>query len=90
MLAALKRFKIRGLLRDVFLSQGGAISWYSKRLTLSAVEAELMAISIASQEAIWLQDLVYDLGLISGSRPIPIFSDSRGAFKLAKNGNYSP
>ena len=77
----------------VFTSQGGAVSWYSKRIkmsSLSTVEAELLALSVATQEAIWLKDLACDLNIISEEKSIPIFSDSQGAIQLAKNGNYSP
>ena len=58
--------------------------------SLSTVEAELLALSVATQEAIWLKDLACDLNIISEEKSIPIFSDSQGAIQLAKNGNYSP
>ena len=82
----------RSVAGHVFLSQGGAISWYSKRLTLSAlstVEAELLSMSIAAQEALWLRDLASNLGIIDSNYSIPIFCDSQGAIALAKNGSCS-
>ena len=56
------------------------MSWYSKRVklsSLSTVEAELLALSVA--KAIWLKDLACDLNIISEQESIPIFSDSQGA-----------
>ena len=76
----------------VFLSQGGATSWNSKRLKLSAlstVEAELISISIAAQEATWLKDPATDLKLISVDYAVPLYSDSQGAIELSRNANYS-
>ena len=61
----------------IFSSQGGAISWNSTRPKLSAlstVEAEILSISIAPQEATWLKDLATDLTLL---------------IKLSRNAKYS-
>ena len=48
-----------------FMLQGASITWSSKRqasVSLSTVEAEYMALSQATQEAIWLQRLLEEVG----------------------------
>jgi hypothetical protein len=70
----------------VFMMNGGAISWMSKRqsvVALSTTEAEYMAATRASQEAIWLKRLCSDVGYDAGR--ITILCDSRSAICLAKN-----
>ena len=45
--------------------QGASITWSSKRqasVALSTVEAEYMALSQATQEAVWLQRLLEEVG----------------------------
>ena len=69
----------------VFLFAGGAISWRSclqSCTSLSTTEAEYIAASDASKEAIWLARLVGDLGI----QQVPVLhSDSQSAIALAKN-----
>lgn len=46
---------------NIFLMEGGPISWLSKKqamVTLSTSEAEYVALSTATQEAIWLRRLL--------------------------------
>jgi len=72
-----------------FLKNGGAISWNSKRqptVALSSAEAEYMAISATSQEALWLQNLEFDCEKSSGITKI--FSDSNSAIDLASTTGY--
>ena len=48
----------------MFLLGGATISWKSSKqtcVTLSTAEAEYIALSAASQEAMWLQQLMSDL-----------------------------
>ena len=64
---------------------GGAVSWQSRKQDLvaaSTLEAEYIACSEASREAIWLQQLQRDIedqpdGHID--EPLPIYTDSQGA-----------
>ena len=45
----------------VFILSDGAVTWCSKRqasVALSTVESEYMALSLATQEAVWLRRLV--------------------------------
>lgn len=49
----------------VFILQGGAISWNCKRqatVALSTTEAKYMALSSATQEAMWLKQFKEELG----------------------------
>jgi hypothetical protein len=49
----------------VFIMGGGAISWSSKQqptIALSTTEAEYMANTQATKEAIWITKLMMDLG----------------------------
>jgi hypothetical protein len=71
----------------VFLMSGAAISWSSKLQTspaLSSTEAEYMACTRAAQEAIWLRQLLEELGFPQ-SAPTTILGDNQGAIALAKN-----
>ncbi|GBP66280.1 Retrovirus-related Pol polyprotein from transposon TNT 1-94 [Eumeta japonica] len=76
----------------VFISQGGAISWCSRRehtVLLSTAEAEYMAMSSAAQEALWLQQLHVEFGQpLTG--PLQIFSDNHSAIQLSANDCYLP
>jgi transposase InsO family protein len=70
----------------VFLLNGGAISWCSRRqqtVAASTTEAEYMAASAAVKEALWLCRLLADLGLGPGT--IGINADNQSAIKLLKN-----
>jgi len=63
-----------------------AISWSSKLQAtpaLSSTEAEYMAVTRVSQEAIWLRQLLEQLGYPQKS--IPLYGDNQGAIALAKN-----
>ena len=71
----------------VFLVAGGAISWQSQRqksVALSTVEAEYMAASNATKEAVWLRTLLDELGETQ-SNPTTILTDNQGSIALAKN-----
>jgi len=56
----------RSTSRYVFTLSGGAISWCSKKqdcITLSTMEGEYVALSIGTQEAIWLRLFLQNLNL---------------------------
>jgi len=65
---------------------GSAISWQVKKQTvaLSTVESEYYALVQAIKEAIWLQNLLKDLGMAKYA-PRTINCDNQGAIGLAKN-----
>ena len=65
----------------VFQISNAAISWRSKKqscVALSTAEAEYMALASATQEAIWLQQLLTDLKT-KPDGPMLIFEDNQAA-----------
>ena len=71
----------------VFTLGGGAISWNSKRqatVALSTTEAEYMALSSATQEAIWLRSLLKDLDALQ-QQPTVIYEDNQACIAVVKN-----
>lgn len=68
---------------------GGPISRSSKRqsvVALSSCEAEYIALNKAGKEAIWLQYIWKELGLIAYSpSPTLVYEDNRGTIALAIN-----
>ena len=63
------------------------ISWRSKKqsnVALSTMEAEYSALCLATQNTIWLQHLIAELGLITSQEPV-IYCDNQAAIKLSKN-----
>ena len=71
----------------VYLSNGGAISWGSKKQTsiaLSSTEAEYVALSEASREAMWLRNLFGELDYIQ-KEPILLLGDNDESIAMAKN-----
>ena len=71
----------------VFLAQGGAIVWGSKKQTLialSTTEAEYAALARCTRECIWLRKLYAELGYRQKG-PTNIMTDSEGARALAYN-----
>jgi hypothetical protein len=70
-----------------FILCGGAISWQSKKqrtVALSTVEAEYMATTHASKEAIWWRSALGGLGY-DVTAPTSLWSDSQGSIRLAGN-----
>ena len=68
---------------------GGTVSWMSKRqsiVALSTTEAEYMAATHASKEAVWFQRLCSSMGLVQGA--IRIYSDNKSAIFLGKHPAY--
>ena len=80
----------RAILGYVFMVDGGAVSWSSKKqelVTLSMTEAEYVAQTHAAKEAVWLHHLFTELfGSMDG--PTTLFSDSKSAISLAHDGHY--
>ena len=70
----------------VFILNGGAISWSSKRqqtIAASTTEAEYMAAASAVKEALWLRKLLRDLEI--EAETVTIMADNQSAIKLLKN-----
>lgn len=75
----------------VFMKSNGAICWNSKKqqtVALSSTEAEYMAISAATQEALWLIQLENEFW--KRNAPTIIFCDNRSTICLGKNDAYQP
>ena len=76
----------------VFFLNGGPISWASNKQTtvaLSSVESEYIALSAATQELVYLRQLLEDMGYPQ-SKPTTIYEDNQGTIQLAENhGTYS-
>ncbi len=73
----------------VFKLSNAAISWESRKqrtVALSSTEAEYIALSEASKEAIYLKKLLAEL--IDCSGPIVLYNDSQSAQKLSANPLY--
>ena len=72
---------------NVFSLAGGAVSWSSKKqatFALSTAEAEYVALSGATQEAVWLRRLLEDVG-VPPEGPTVIHEDNQGAMAMVKN-----
>jgi hypothetical protein len=56
----------------IFTIGGAAVSWRSRKqtiLTKSTMEAEVVALELATTEAEWLQELLMDLSMVD--KPVP-------------------
>ncbi|OJT10684.1 Retrovirus-related Pol polyprotein from transposon TNT 1-94, partial [Trametes pubescens] len=80
----------RAITGYVFLVDGGAISWSSKKqelVTLSTAESEYVAATHAAKEAIWLRRLIGEV-FRPLSEPTTLHSDSQSAIALTVDGSY--
>ena len=76
----------------LFTVCGGVISWASKKqsvVALSSTEAEYIAASLASQEAVWLRSLLGDISFVQ-KEPTVIKEDNQGTIALSRNPKYHP
>ena len=74
----------------VFQIGSGTVSWSSRKqqtVAKSSTEAEYVALSSATQEAVWLRRLMKDLGRQMDA-PATIYEDNQGAIELAKNARF--
>ena len=74
----------------VFQIGRSTVSWSSRKqatVAKSSTEAEYVALSSATQEAVWLCRLMEDLGKHLDA-PTTIYEDNQGAIELAKNAKY--
>ena len=80
----------RAITGYVFMVDGAAVSWMSKKqelVTLSTTEAEYVAATHAAKELVWLRRLFKELfSPIDG--PTTLHSDNKSAIALANGGQY--
>ena len=72
---------------NVCIVASGAVSWMSKKqpvVALSTAEAEYVSLCFATQEAIWLRQLLTDIGQPPADATV-IWEDNQAAISLAKN-----
>ena len=73
---------------DVFVMNGGAVSWKSSKQDMVAsasTEAEYIAASEAAKEAVWIRNFLIALGVVQGaSNPMDVYCDNNGAIAQAK------
>jgi hypothetical protein len=71
----------------VFMVDGGAVSWSSKKqeiMTLSTTEAEYVAATHVAKEAVWLHHLFSEIFPPPDiNKPTPLHSDNKSAIALA-------
>jgi hypothetical protein len=73
-----------------FLASEGAITWGSKKqnvISLSTTEAEYICLSDATREAVWLRNLVKELGY-EQKQPTLIYGDNLSSLAIAHNPQY--
>ena len=71
----------------IFLLHGGPVAWTSRRqpfVSLSSTEAEFVAASEATKEAVWLKRLMEDV-TPEWNKPIPLMCDNQSAIQLIRN-----
>ena len=71
----------------VFLMGGAAISWFCKKqsvVALSSTEAEYYALSEAVKEALWVRQLLSEIGIILNN-PLTIHQDNLSTIAIALN-----
>lgn len=67
---------------------GAVIAWASKKQTsvaLSTMEAEYVAAAVAMKEAIWVKQLLVEIGLWTKDKTIVLQVDNQSAIKSMKN-----
>ena len=72
---------------NLFMMSGAAIAWSSKKqpvVALPTTEAEYVALSAATQEAVWLSRLLSDINA-PPQTPILIKEDNQGIIAIARN-----
>ncbi|XP_045783756.1 secreted RxLR effector protein 161-like [Maniola jurtina] len=81
------RRSIRGY---VFIKNGAAVTWSSQRqqtVALSTTEAEFMAACAATKEAIWIKQLLSDIGEYK-QQTLCLNLDNQSAISVIRNANF--
>jgi hypothetical protein len=72
---------------EVFMMSGGPVSWSSKKqatVALSTVEAEYIALTRSSKQAMWMYSFLEEL-CMPQERPAILYGDNMGAAALARD-----
>jgi hypothetical protein len=72
---------------EVFMMLGGPVSWSSKKqatVALSTVEAEYIALTRSSKQAMWMYSFLEEL-CMPQERPAILYGDNMGAAALARD-----
>ena len=76
----------------LFIVSGGPFSWRSRKQTcvaLSTAKAEYMSLTLAAQEAIWLNRLLAELqSQLEPSKPATLYEDNQSAICMTKMPNF--
>ncbi|GKC71523.1 hypothetical protein Tco_1117406 [Tanacetum coccineum] len=71
----------------VFILNGGVVDWKSTKQSIhvnSSIEAEYVAASNASKEAVWIRKFIYGLGVVpTNEEPMKMYCDNNGAITIA-------
>lgn len=81
----------KSTMSNVFLLNGGAISWNSKKqrcVATSTTEAEYISLCEASKQVKWLRSLLYELEIDSVNKPTTLYGDNQAAIYLTKDPRY--
>ena len=81
--------KRRSISSYIFTIGGNTISWKSslqRVVALSSTEAEYIALTEATKEAMWLEEMLVEIGC--EQRYVDVFCDSQSAIHLTKNSMY--
>jgi len=73
---------------NLFMMAGGAVSWMSKKqatVALSTAEAEYIALSMATQEVVWLRRLTISDLKVTQDGPTILMGDNQGSIAIARN-----
>jgi len=74
----------------IFKMYGSIVSWTTNRqptIALSTTEAEYMAASYDTCEAIWLRNILKDFG-VQLSEPITLYEDNQSCIQLSQNAGH--
>ncbi|KAH9129405.1 hypothetical protein LEN26_009000 [Aphanomyces euteiches] len=67
---------------------GAIVHWFSKQqatVALSTMEAEYVAACVGTQEALWIKQLMAEIGLESSKTPAYLWCDNQSAIKKKSN-----
>jgi len=74
----------------IFMLQSGPVTWSCKKqptVALSSAEAEYVSLCRTAQEAVWITQLMSDLGE-APSEPFIIYEDNLAAISMSKNSEF--